>query len=399
MLGPSNQPSRLTNPNSPFIIKPSSKQFVTFAPSIFIEHLGFKFDHSWHVICGKKKIKICPTTNVEEFKQSFHELNREWHESDLNLKRNWLFGKLRDLTGSLRIDLDHQTKIGLLFFLYSPVEMDVEIDGKEYPIYSENIILAWLNCSKPNLLKLNKLLDALRQLDELIDFIGGQKEKSLKEEEVLEKKFQNYRKRFKLPDITVEQFFDNIAEPLVSKLGFRKSILSFFKCKMTMLHEADHWDEFKRLLSVDDENIPSILARKFRPNSFEKSNIDSFIKEGDVEQKNLKQKNWDGFVGLYFKRCLGVGRYKEFITQFPKFLSRTQDVEMANLLLSIRVSDQVLRKHLNSVASYIFYINNDPKMYTQILCSMQTRVQPNRTFDYYARLITLERKSQTQSIL
>ncbi len=374
-----------------------SGKHVTFAPNIFLEHLGFKFDHTWSVVKGKRKIKISPTTDINYFKNNFRREFAEWHDADLTLKKNWLLGKLRDLTNSLQINLDYKAKLGLLFFLYYPVELEVKIEGVDYPVYTKDLLIAWLGCSKLNLNKMRALLIALEQLDELIDFVNAYKDKNLTEEQKVEEKFLHYCKRFKLPQKTTGQFLDSVSKVLIEKLGIREAITSFTDMQKKETQEKQDWDLFTSLLESEQPEDGSFLLKLFSPNKFEKADIDQFLNQGSLEQINLKQKNWNSFISKYYKRCLVDGHHEEFLVNFPRLPRSLLNCDLAELLLQCSDKTSKFQSSLNSVAQYMFFINGDARAYASINCNNMTRIRPNRTFGYYAALVELERRAGIQT--
>ncbi len=374
-----------------------SGKHVTFAPNIFLEHLGFKFDHTWSVVKGKRKIKISPTTDINYFKNNFRHEFAEWHEADLTLKKNWLLRKLRDLTNSLQINLDYKVKLGLLFFLYYPLELEVKIEGVDYPIYTKDILIAWLGCSKLNLSKMQALLIALEQLDELIDFVGKYKDRKLSEEQRLEEKFLHYCKRFKLPQQTTEQFLNGVSKVLLEKLGLREAITSFSNMQKKVMQEKQDWDLFTSLLESEYFEDGNFLLKLFSPTKLAKADIDQFLNQGSVEQINLKQKNWNSFISKYYKRSLVDGHHEEFLVNFPRLPRSLLNCDLAELLLQCSSKTSKFQSSLNSVAQYVFFINGDARSYASINCNNMTRIRPNRTFGYYIALIELERRAGIQT--
>lgn len=374
-----------------------SGRCVIFAPSIFIEHLGFQFDHTWSVVKGKKKIKIFPTTDVNQFKSNFRSDFAEWHEIDLSRKKKCLLGKLRDLTNILQINLDDKVKLGLLFFLYVPIELEIEIEGGKYPVYTREMLIAWLGCSKITLIKLQSLLIALEQLDELIDFVSAYKNKKLAEEQKLEENFLYYCERFKLPKQTIEQFLGSISKVFIEKLGLREAIYSFSNMQKNEIKEKQDWDLFTSLLESEYIEDGNLLLKQFSPNTFAKADIDQFINQGSIEQVSLKQNNWNDFISKYYKRCLVDGHHQEFLVNFSNLPRNFLNCDLAELLLQCSSKTSKFKCSLNSIAQYVFFINRDARAQGYQQCNDATRISPNRTFGYYSTLIELERRASIQS--
>jgi len=366
---------------------PTSYRSATlFSPNI----LNFDRNGQWYIITKKRKKKpLHITSDPEAFKRNFTKGLEDVYLTDLATKSKVITKQLITIIAAIETELNFETTVKLLFFLLRPLELEVNIAEKEYPLYlNKDIVMPWLKLQNPSNSRILALLSSLIQIHDLIDFVNGHKaDPSL---EQIERSFQSYTNEFNLPKQTIEEFLDGIAEPLISRIDLRSAITEYHKNYKEQAWETSEWDKFQKLLVAEDKNTPARLELEFDLDDFGLNKVESFINEGSPEQQRVKQKNWDGFVNLCFRRLLSVGKYREFITQFPNFLSNTQDTSLATLLLATRANDTNPKAHLNSIALYILFINKSEKVDIEIPHSIHTRVTPDRTFGFFKRVIQHE---------
>ncbi len=180
---------------------PTSYRSATlFSPNI----LNFDRNGQWYIITKKRKKKpLHITSDPEAFKRNFTKGLEDVYLTDLATKSKVITKQLITIIAAIETELNFETTVKLLFFLLRPLELEVNIAEKEYPLYlNKDIVMPWLKLQNPSNSRILALLSSLIQIHDLIDFVNGHKaDPSL---EQIERSFQSYTFTFVEPGCSKE---------------------------------------------------------------------------------------------------------------------------------------------------------------------------------------------------